>query len=257
MNYRSPTFFRSLARAGLALCILSVAAVQAETRVIKDAGFAVPESVEYYQGEDVYFVSNVKGHPLEPAANGFISKLSPEGKVLDLQWLASDPARYTFHAPKGLAIAGSHLYVADLEEVHVFELPQGKHLRSIPIDGASVLNGISPASEDSVIVVDTGYVKSDEGIAPSQTDALYRVWSDGRYELIASDVAMGNPNGVFFAGKDEILVVTFGSSELFQLNLKGSVSICLNHPWAHWMGWKSFPMAGLLFPAGKATPFMH
>mgnify|MGYP002266827098 CR=1 FL=1 len=33
---------------------------------------------------------------------------------------------------------------------------------------------------------------------------------------------MGHPNGVFYAADNEILVVTFGTSELFRMDMKGN-----------------------------------
>ncbi|MBC7183876.1 MAG: hypothetical protein H5U30_09960, partial [Marinobacter sp.] len=126
------------------------------------------------------------------------------------------------HAPKGLAIAGGNLYVADLREVHIFSLPEGNHLRTVPMEGVSVLNGATPVDSHSIIVTDTGYEKEGDGIVPSGTDALYRVWDDGRYERIAKNGDMGHPNGVFYVSDSEILVVTFGSGELFRMNMSGA-----------------------------------
>lgn len=207
-----------------ALLILGVSlnTAKADNLTLWDAGFLVPESVEYYAEGDVYFVSNVNGHPLALDGNGFISKVSSAGRMIEVNWLRSDPGSYTLHAPKGLAIAGKNLYVADLREVHIFRLPEGKHVRTIPMEGVSVLNGATPVGDDSIIVTDTGYKKEGDGIAPSGTDALYRVWEDGRVEVIARDEAMGHPNGVFYAGDDEILVVTFGTSELFRMDMTGA-----------------------------------
>ncbi len=203
------------------MLVSSLSTAYADNRIIEGVGFATPESVEYYQEADVYLVSNINGHPLEMDGNGFISKLSPSGEVLELEWLKSDPELYTFHAPKGLAISGEYLYIADLKQVHVFKLPGRDYLRSIRIENTYVLNGTSPAPGDSVIVADTGYEKNGEDIAPTGTDALYRVWPDGNYEAIIRDDEMGNPNGVYYVNDQEILVVTFGSGELFRTNLKG------------------------------------
>lgn len=209
------------ARLALALSGLTVCFAQADTRTIEDVGFATPESVEYDLKGDQYLVSNVNGHPLAKDGNGFISRLSPSGDVLELKWLESDPGRYMLHGPKGLAIADNKLFVADLEEVHVFQLPEGNYLNSIRIEGVSVLNGASPAQDGSVIVTDTGYAMNDENIAPSGTDALYQVWPDGRYQALIRDDAMGHPNGVYYVNDDEMLVVTFGSGELFRVDAEG------------------------------------
>ncbi|WP_273429681.1 hypothetical protein [Marinobacter sp.] len=222
MDTLSAHSLRVFFRFALLVLGVSLNTAKADNLTLWDAGFLVPESVEYYAEGDVYFVSNVNGHPLVLDGNGFISKVSSSGRVIETSWLRSKPGSYTLHAPKGLAIAGNNLYVADLREVHVFSLPEGNHVRTIPMEGVSVLNGATPIDNESIIVTDTGYKKQGEGIAPSGTDALYRVWQDGSYEVIAMDDAMGHPNGVFYAGDNEILVVTFGSSELFRMDMSGA-----------------------------------
>jgi hypothetical protein len=63
----------------------------AERIIVEDVGFATPESVEYYAAEDVYLVTNINGSPFAVDDNGFISKISPDGKVLDLKWNRSRP----------------------------------------------------------------------------------------------------------------------------------------------------------------------
>lgn len=221
MKYSRHGALTILVRTGLLMLAASLHTAHADSRVIENVGFATPESVEYYQEEDIYIVSNINGHPLDRDGNGFISTMSPSGEVLELEWLKSESGQYTFHAPKGLAISGEYLYVADLGQVHVFKLPDGDYERSIPIEGTNVLNGTSPAPDDSVIVADTGYEKSGGNIAPTGTDVIYQVWPDGRYEAIARDDEMGNPNGVYYASDEEILVVTFGSGELFRIDMKG------------------------------------
>ncbi len=95
----------------------------AERMVIEAVGFATPESVEYYAAEDVYLVTNINGSPLEADGNGFISKLSPDGKFIDLKWIDGTKQGIRLNAPKGAAINGNILYVADLDEVQLFELP--------------------------------------------------------------------------------------------------------------------------------------
>ena len=204
----------------LLLClaaILPASAVAVSNIVVKDIGLATPESVEYYADEDVYLVTNINGSPFDADDNGFISKISPDGEVIDLKWIDGSWAGTILHAPKGAAIVGDNLMVADRNQVHIFELPGGKQVNSVTIDGSSFLNGISPGSGDFVYVTDSGL---NEGFTPSGTDAIYKVWTDGTVETVVKDPDMGHPNGIIEDG-NMLLVVTFGSGKVYRVDANG------------------------------------
>ncbi len=62
-----------------------------------DSIFKIPESVLYDAQANVLYVSNIDGASGAKDGRGHISKLSPDGKVIDLHWLTG------LHAPKGMA----------------------------------------------------------------------------------------------------------------------------------------------------------
>lgn len=188
--------------------------------VVTDAGFSTPESVEYYPVEDVYLVTNINGSPFAADGNGFISKLKPDGSIIDLKWIDGTGKGTTLHAPKGAAIAGKHLFVADINQVQVFDLPGGEQLKSITIQGSTFLNGITPGPGGTVYVTDSGF---NEGFAPSGTDAIYKVWANGKYETITRGKDMGHPNGIW-DDHGRLVVVTFGSGKIFSVDPSGKQS---------------------------------
>src|SRR5437879_8959584 len=49
------------------------------TRVLTVEGFKTPESVKYDAQLDLYFVTNINGHPSVKDNNGFISRVRPDG----------------------------------------------------------------------------------------------------------------------------------------------------------------------------------
>jgi len=195
----------------------------AERIVVEAVGFATPESVEYYAAEDVYLVTNINGSPLEADGNGFVSKISPDGKVIDLKWIDGTNQGTRLNAPKGATINGNILYVADLDEVHLFELPGGKQIASVEIAGSTFLNGITPGDDNNVYVTDSGLMGGEGGFVPSGTDAVYEVTAAGKYETIVKGKDMGRPNGIIDHDSN-FTVVTFGSSEVYLLDRVGKRS---------------------------------
>ena len=73
----------------LALSSLLVLAstVNAARITVEGIGLSTPESVEYYAADDIYLVTNINGSPFEKDDNGFISKVSPTGEMIDLKWI--------------------------------------------------------------------------------------------------------------------------------------------------------------------------
>lgn len=214
--------------AAVALCLTATAmapaaspAGQARGIVVSDVGFSTPESVEYYAAEDVYLVSNINGSPFAADGNGFISKLKPDGSVVDLKWIDGSKKGVTLHSPKGIAIAGRNLFVADLNQVHVFELPSGKQKKSITIKGSTFLNGITPGGGEYVYVTDSGY---NEGFTPSGTDAIYKVWANGKHEAIVKDKELEHPNGIL-EDEGRLVVVPFGSGNIFSVAKSGKRTV--------------------------------
>ena len=188
-------------------------AYAAEGLAIGSVGFARPESVEYYADRDIYLVSNINGHPAAKDGNGFISTLSPAGELLDLRWIDGAEPGIRLNAPKGMAIADGILYIADLDEVHRFELPGGRQLKSVKITGATFLNGITPNPAGGVFVTDSGLQAGEGGLVPSGSDAVYQVTAGGRYRALIKDSEMGRPNGIVFVDGWKI-IVSFGTGSV-------------------------------------------
>ena len=191
--------------------------------ILVEGDFKRPESVEHYVEEDVYLVTNINGSPNLADGNGYISKISPEGELLELKWLDGTSPGVHLDAPKGTAIVGDILYVADMDNVHRFKLPEGNQLPSVNIKGSVFLNGLTTGENGSVYVSDSGMTWSiaDGSFVSTATDALYQVFQDGTYRLIYKDKNMGWPNGLLKHENGEMTIVTYGSGEAFRLDKSG------------------------------------
>jgi hypothetical protein len=114
-----------------------------------DSTLRVPESVLYYAGENVLFVSNIDGKPEQKDLKGSISKVGTDGKIIDLDWATN------LSAPKGMGIFEGNLFVADIAEVVVLDLKTGKVVRRIPVKDAVFLNDVTIDKAGTVYVSDS------------------------------------------------------------------------------------------------------
>jgi hypothetical protein len=112
-----------------------------------DSIIPVPESV-LFDG-NILYVSLIDGGGWDADGVGGVGKLSLNGKDFDSKWITG------LNAPKGLGKFGNKLYVADISEVVVIDIKNGKIEKKIPIEGASGLNDITVSSKGIVYVSDS------------------------------------------------------------------------------------------------------
>jgi hypothetical protein len=151
---------------------------------IAGIGLSSPETVAWDSLSDLYLVSNVNGDPGAKDGNGFISRIAPDGRVVALRWIAGGGAGATLNAPKGMAIVVDSLFVADLDAVRVFDRRTGAPLRTVPVPGASGLNGIAVGPDGRVWVTDL------EG------GGVYRIEGANAVAVQEAGAAAGQPNGI-------------------------------------------------------------
>jgi sugar lactone lactonase YvrE len=223
----------------LVLLAGSVLGCRAERRVppgppaqriaVADTGFRTPESVLYDEAADAYIVSNINGSPLDKDDNGFLSRLAPDGSVMALKWVDGAAPEVTLNAPKGMAIKGDTLFVADIDALRLFHRVSGAALGSRMVPGATFLNDVAVGPDGTVYVTDSGLKAGAQGFAPSGTDAVYRFDASGKPVAVARDTALGRPNGIL-ADSTGLTVVTFGSGEVFRLDPSSGAKQALPKP---------------------------
>lgn len=193
---------------------------------IEVKGFSAPESVLHDAAADVYLVSNINGNPLDKDDNGFISRVTPDGHIETLKWIDGSTSGVTLNAPKGMAILGDTLYVADIDCVRYFVRTTGAPAGSLCLANATFLNDIAVDHNNVLYVTDMGMKIGEGGMTASGSDAVYRFQPDGRYATFSKGRELGNPNGIAFHG-GRGLVVTYGSGEIYQLAPDGSTQTVL------------------------------
>jgi hypothetical protein len=146
----------------------------------------VPESVCFDSAGMVLFVSNINGKPNDKDGNGFISKLSPDGKILELRWVTG------LNAPKGMGIFKRKLFVADIDRVAEIDIESMKIVRFYDFPETKFLNDIAVDQKGAVYISDI------------MATRIYRIY-DSKAEIWLDDASLTSPNGLFIEGKQLLI----------------------------------------------------
>jgi len=150
---------------------------------VEGVGLQTPASVIYDEVLDLYYVSNMNGDPLDHDGNGFISRLQPNGSVLSLRWIEGGEDGVELNAPKGLAILGDTLFVADIECVRLFNRRSGDPMGSVCPAGASNLHDLAVERRGPLYVTD-------------RSGVLFAIEGDGSYAEVLRGEELGEPTGI-------------------------------------------------------------
>src|SRR6266850_3826250 len=189
----------------------------AATKVAVVEGFLTPESVLHDPAQDIYFVSNINGSPTAKDNNGFISRVRPDGAIENLKFIEGGRAGVTLNAPKGLAVSGDTLWVADIDVVRAFNARTGAPLDSVKLDsmGAVFLNDVTVASTGALYITDTGIRFDDvSNVLHPGPDRIFRIGPDRKVTVAARGDSLGWPNGITVdqVGK-RFIIVSFGAAK--------------------------------------------
>lgn len=179
-----------LAAAAFALLAASPA-VAAEPQTLWELdGLRQPESALFDPAANVIYVSEVGGDMRAKDGDGAISKVSPDGKVIQRDWVKG------LNAPKGLGLANGKLYVADIDEVVEIDVAGAKVTKRHPVEGAQFLNDVTTDSAGRVFVSDTA------------TNTIWAI-ENGELKAWLKRDALKGPNGLAIEG-DNMIVAGFG-----------------------------------------------
>lgn len=157
-------------------------------------GFAMPESIT--SDGKRYFVSNQGQDVFSEDADGFISEISEDGKLISLKFL---PETGVLNAPKGMAIDKNILYVADLNRVVGFDIDTKKTVFELKVPDAKILN--------DVCLLSKGFI----GVTETLSGNIYRINTQNKsFEIIGN---IPTANGINYNAKtDQIVVCTNGKN---------------------------------------------
>ena len=156
-----------------------------------DQVLQTPESVLYNPADSMLYVSNINGSPSAKDSNGFISKVSLDGKIQDLKWVNG------LNAPKGSGLFKGRLFVTDIDNLVEIDIQSGKIRNRYPAPGAKFLNDVAIDTSGNIYISDS-----------SQDNSVIYKYSEGKIEIWAKGKEITSPNGLWMEEKDLI----FGNS---------------------------------------------
>lgn len=166
---------------GLMLAGTAGASAQTATEAWRLGGFKMPESVIFDKANDRLIIGNMGVFGPDGGADGTLSIVSPDGQLVTADWATG------LTDPKGMAILGDRLFVADSNGLVEIGLGDGKLIATHALEGAQFPNDVTT---DGTAV----YVSDLMG------SAIYKV-SGGTVEQWLADPALATPNGLFVDGK--------------------------------------------------------
>jgi hypothetical protein len=129
-------------------------------------GLSTPESVLWDSTRSVWYISNINGAPTAKDDNGYIIRVGPEGATLDsLPMISGGDDDVILHAPKGMALQGDTLWVADIDALRGFNVVTGTAVATIDLRAqrAFFLNDVAVGTEGEIYVTDSGIAFGADG----------------------------------------------------------------------------------------------
>ena len=180
-------------------------------------GFDEPMAVIHDPVADIYIVSNLNSRGPETPGIGYLSRVKPSGEIEVMRWIDGANKRRKLRTPRGLALLGRRLYVADGAVIRVYDARSGIARGQVKIPGATRLDGLSPAPGSALHVADAGFTAEGR---PSGSDAVYRVNRAGHASALFRSTVLGHPTSATLVD-GTVWITTLSSATLLGLDARG------------------------------------
>lgn len=214
---RAPVAF-ALPLVLVAACGEKAAVADAPVTVVS-TGLATPESVLWDEARGVWYVSNINGVPVAKDDNGYILRLTADGAMMDsLPFINGADADIVLNAPKGMALVGDTLWVADIDAVRGFNVVTGNVVTTLELSaqGATFLNDVAAAPDGTVYITDSGISFDAAGNVTHPGASRVFALKDRMVREAVVLPAQSAANGIAWdAALDAWLIVGFNSTSIF------------------------------------------
>jgi hypothetical protein len=164
-------------------------------------GLQTPESVRYDADQDVFFVANINGNPARKDNNGWIGRVSAAQPGRAEIFVAGGQDGVFLHAPKGMAIQGDTLWVADIDILRGYDKRTGKFVAAVGFWSKNVafLNDVVLGGDGALYLTDTGITLDASGeMKPSVGGPrVYRLAGRMMTEEVRGEL-LANANGIAY-----------------------------------------------------------
>jgi hypothetical protein len=216
--------FKFLALLGLALtCACSQKPQYTLSQHWKTDGLLTPESVLVVgQGaQSQLYVSQIDGNGGDADGKGGIALMGADGAIVDANWITG------LNAPKGMAAFNNRLYVSDLTDLIIIDIPSKSVLQKLPLPQAKFANDVAVDKNGIVYVSDT------------MAHQVYRV-ENGNATVLVKEANNANglsitDSGIYIGCGEDLMFFDFKQQALqklesgFTKNLDGIVALDDNH----------------------------
>lgn len=162
-------------------------------------GFDQPESVRYDPDLDLFYVSSIAGFGSVEDGFGYISRVHAAEPGRIEHFIRSGANGVTLNAPKGMALQGDTLWVADIDVLRSFHRRTGVPLAEIDLSpfGAVLINDVAAGGDGTLLATDTGIRMSPVGVVYVEGQKILRIApATGAVEVVAAGEELGHPNGI-------------------------------------------------------------
>jgi len=162
--------------------------------------FLIPEAVIYDPVADAIYVSNYDAYnPSSGAAKQSVSKVGPDGTVIDLEWAKG------LNNPTGMALQGEKLFVAERAGVAEIDTRTGEVVAHHALPEPGFPNDTAIGPDGTIYVSD------------SRKHLIYR-GKDGQFEEWVGGPEIASPNGLHVFG-EKLLVGNNGDNSVKAVDL--------------------------------------
>jgi sugar lactone lactonase YvrE len=184
------------------------------TKLGEAPNMKTPESVRYDPDLDVFYVSNINGNPSQHDGNGFIAVVRADSTGVVKMLVEGGKNGATLDAPKGLAIVGDTLWVADINHLRAFNRRTGAKIADIDLSSqhATFLNDVAVGGDGAVYVTDTGIqFDAKGGMSHPGVDQIFKI--EGRKVTAFKADSLNAPNGITWdASNGRFLLAPFNGT---------------------------------------------
>ena len=149
---------------------------------------SLPQSILFDSKRLRFYVSRLGD---DRPKSGAVALLARDGSVIDLKWVSG------LEQPRGMAIAGGRLYVADGKALVVIDIDTGKVVERFAAPKAFYLNDVVAVANGDLYVTDP------------LTNSIYVLRDGTSFVLWLQSSALSGPNGIMVLG-DDLFVGSIG-----------------------------------------------